>query len=211
MENLKSLYTCLEDLKSQARALASSGVSLAELFDKEANRLSLQDEVSRLETLCNSIRQQLQLTEREENTARSAHYQASYPYSIGGSILSFIAAVSNNKKVSTVSRFVTESIKDNWRSFGNVLISIGPNGFPEDVKVISVSRLARDSGRPESRIINELQGRGYLLFGEGYFSLIVEKLIGEVRAGRLHLPVSSKQLPQIVLKPTWIPIGRKPE
>ncbi len=211
MENLKSLYTCLEDLKSQARTLASSGVSLAELFDKEVDRLSKEDDVSCLEMLRDSIRQQLHLAEQEEKAASCAHEQVKIPYSIGGHILSFIATASDNKRFMTFSRFITESLEDDRRPFGNVLISIGPDGFPEDVKVISVSRLARDSGRPESRITNEFRGRGYLLFGESYFSLLIEKLIGEVRAGRLRLPVSSKQLPQIVVPVKWKPVARSPQ
>jgi hypothetical protein len=69
--------------------------------------------------------------------------------------------------------------------------------MPEDVQVVSISRLARASKREESEVINELQGRGCLLFSEKAFSLFIDKLAPDVQEGRLDLPVFREKLMEI--------------
>ncbi len=42
--------------------------------------------------------------------------------------------------------------------------------------------------------MSKFQDDGYLLFTEEAFSLLIERLIGDVREGRLQLPVSRDKL-----------------
>jgi hypothetical protein len=77
------------------------------------------------------------------------------------------------------------------------MVCIGPNGLPDDVKVVSISQLARELNRPEPEIIDKLQDDGHLLFSEHVFSLLIDRLVGDIREGRLSLPISRNKLAKI--------------
>ena len=108
-----------------------------------------------------------------------------------------IKTASKNKQLSDFADYLLKSPTDKGRSFGLILICIGPRGLPDDAEVVSISQLARESNRPESEIINKLREGGYLLFNEKTFSLLIDRLIDDVREGRLRLPVSSEKLSEI--------------
>jgi hypothetical protein len=45
--------------------------------------------------------------------------------------------------------------------------------------------------------VNRLQENGYLLFSEEVFSSLIDKLVADVRQGKLRLPVSREKLAEI--------------
>jgi len=45
--------------------------------------------------------------------------------------------------------------------------------------------------------MKKLQDDGYLLFSKEVFTVLIDKLVGDVREGRLHLPVSRDRLAEI--------------
>ena len=108
-----------------------------------------------------------------------------------------IKMVSKNKQLSAFSDHLLKNLAGKQRPFGMVLVCIGPKGLPDDARVVSISRLARESNREESEVINELQERGYLLFSEEAFPLLIDKLIDGVLEGRLLLPISAEKLSEI--------------
>jgi hypothetical protein len=195
MESLKSFHDHLENLQHQAKRLTSTGLSLITLFAKEANRLSREDETSRLIALHSSIRQRLERVERNEDSASYGHSQANLMLSLGGLAASgIIEMVSGNKQLSTMTGHLLQGLGNKQRPFGKVLVCIGPRGLPDDLRVVSISRLARESNWDEPEVINELQERGYLLFNKKEFSLLIEKLIDNILKGRLCLPIPKEKL-----------------
>jgi len=112
---------------------------------------------------------------------------------VGGAI----KVLSKNKGLQAFSDHLLNNLGGEQRPFGTVLICVGPRGMPDDVQVVSISRLARESNREESEVINELQGRGCLLFSEKAFSLLIDKLACAVREGGLFLPVSTEKLTEV--------------
>ena len=108
-----------------------------------------------------------------------------------------IKMVSRNEQLSALADYLLKSPTDKERPFGLVLICIGPRGLPGDAGVVSISQLARESNRPEPGIINKLQEGGYLLFNEKTFSLLIDRLVDDVREGRLRLPISREKLAEI--------------
>jgi len=197
MESLKSFHDHLENLQHQARKLTSAGLSLTELFAEEAKRLSREDEASRLRALCHAVVEQLERVKRNEGSESYAQSQVNMKVSlIALGMSAGRAMVSKNNRLSRIS----DSLKSagiEKLPFGNVLVCIGPKGLPEDVEVISISRLARESKRLESEVVNELQKRGYLLLSKEAFSLLIDKLVDAVRKGRLCLPISGEKLSEI--------------
>jgi hypothetical protein len=78
------------------------------------------------------------------------------------------------------------------------MVCVGPEGLPDDAKAVSISQSARDSNRLEPEIVNRLQEDGYLFFSEGVFSSLIDKLVADVRQGKLSLPVSREKLAEII-------------
>ena len=198
MENLRSYHVHLENLQHQMRRLTATGVSLITLLTEEANRLSREDEVSRLKALYRVVVNQSQQVESSENSARDRHIGAGLAFSVAGLFANIAAPkISKSKPVSLVLRHLFDSPGDEQRPFGRVLVCVGPHGLPDDVEVISISRLARESNLQEREVINELKGCGCLLLSKDEFSLLIDKLATDVREGRLRLPVSMEELSRI--------------
>lgn len=198
MESLKSFHDYLENLQHQARRLASTALSLTSLFAEEANRLDREDEASRLKVLCSFIRQQSDQAKRSEDAASYGHTKAGLISFLGGlAVGGAIKMVSKNKQLSAFADYLLKSPTSKERPFGMVLICIGPKGLPDDVEVVSISQLARESDRQECDVINKLQKHGFLLLGEEAFSLLINRLVDDVREGRLLLPISREKLSEI--------------
>ena len=198
MESLKSFHDHLENLQHQARKLASAGLSLNNLLAGEAKRLNREDEASRLRALYRAIVEQLERVKRNEGSASYGHSQVKLITSWGGLVVgTVIKMTSKDKRLSAFSDHLLENLGGKDPPFGMVLVCIGPKGLPDGVEVVSISRLARESNREESEVINELRERGCLLFSEQAFSLLMDKLINGVQKGRLLLPISTEKLSQL--------------
>ena len=199
MESLKPLHAHLENLQRKAKNLTATGLALTNLFTEEASRLNRLDEASRLRTLYLSIRRQLDWVKASEDAASCSYSQANLIVSLGGlAVGGMIKMASRNKQLSAFADYLLKSPASKEHPFGQVLICIGPKGLPDDAGVVSISRLARESNRPESEIINKLQEGGYLLFSEKTFSLLIDRLIADVREGQLRLSVSREKLSEIM-------------
>ena len=198
MESLKSFYKHLENLQHQARKLASAGLSLNNLLAGEAKRLNQEDEASRLRALYRAIVEQLERVKRNEGSASYGHSQAKLIVSWGELIVgTAIKTTSKDKRLLAFSDHLLKDLGGKQPPFGLVLVCIGPKGLPDGVEVVSISRLARESNREESEVINELQQGGCLLLNEKAFSLLMDKLINDVQEGRLLLPISTEKLSQL--------------
>jgi hypothetical protein len=195
MEGLTPNSAYLKDLRYQVRKLTTASLSLTNLFAEEAVRLNWRDEASRLKALHSSIRQQLDWVKSNEDAASYGHSKAKLIISLGGLAMGRISkVVSKNEQLLAFSDDLLNSLAGKQRPFGTVLICVGPKGMPDDVQVVSISRLARESNREEPEVINELQRRGCLLFSEQAFSLLIDKLTRDVQEGRLFLPISTEKL-----------------
>jgi hypothetical protein len=190
--------TYLKDLLSRGRRLNSSAFSLSAMPAAEAGRLSRWDEASRLKELYISIRRQLDQVRISENAASCGYSRAELRFSVGTLALGgIIKLLSSNRGLSAFADRLLESPVNKERPFGLVLICIGPGGLPEDVQVIPVSRLARESDCEESEVVHVLRQHGYLLITEAAFLVLILRLVADVKEGRLRLPISQAQLSEI--------------
>jgi hypothetical protein len=198
MEGLKKYITILENLRIRARRLTADSLSLSNLFAEEAVRLSWKDEASLLDALNFSIRQQVDQAKNNEDAASYGYSKASLMMTLGRvAVGGTIKMLSRNKGLLAFSDGLLNSLGGGQRPFGMVLICVGPRGMPDDVRVVCISRLARESKLQESEVINELQRCGCLLFNEKAFSLLIDKLTDDVQKGRLVLPISTEKLAEI--------------
>jgi len=188
----------LKKLRQQQRKLTADSLSLGKMFAEEAVRLSWRDEASHLKELHFTIRQQLDQAKSSEDAASYGHTKVSLIMTLGGlAVGSAIGMLSKNKEAQAISYGLLNNLGGEHRPYGRVRICVGPKGIPDDVRIISLSGLARESKREESEVIDELQRHGCLLFSENAFSLLIDKLACDVQEGRLHLPVSTEELVEL--------------
>lgn len=77
--------------------------------------------------------------------------------------------------------------------FGTVVIAIGKGGIPEDVKVVPISALARESKTTEAEVRTTVIGRGYFLITPEAFATTIDKIEKLVLDGALSLPLPAKE------------------
>ena len=194
MGDLKPFQNYVEDLRSKANNLTETGLALDALFAREEARLNREDEASSLREVYRTVLEQVQ-------RLREIELLASCDQSRAKLILSMtelaVTAIVSRGKLSAITDCLLRGSAYKQQSVGLVMVSIGPEGLPDDVRNISVSRLARESNQSEEEIISRLNDDGYLLMSEDSFSALISRLMGDIREGKLHLPVSGDRLTQI--------------
>jgi len=74
--------------------------------------------------------------------------------------------------------------------FGMVLIGIGKEGLPEDLKIIPVSRFARESNKTEPEVEMSWKHDGSLLMSPEEFAELLDKVEREILDGSASLPMA---------------------
>ncbi len=194
MGDLKPFHSRLEDLPSKANNLTETGLALDALFAREETRLKREDEASSLRAVYRTIVEQLQQLREIEASASRGHGEAKLMLSL---VELAVTAIVSKGRLSAITDCLLQGPTDKQQPLGLVMVCIGPRGLPDDVRGISVSQLARESRRPQSEIMSKLRENDYLLFSEDAFSLLIDGLVGDVRAGKLRLPVSKEKLLEI--------------
>ena len=195
MGDLKPFHDDLRDSQSRAKKLAETGLALNALFAGEGIRLKREDAASSLRAAHRAIVEQLQRLRQLEASASRGHSQTKPILFL--TQLALTAIVSEGNRASAIRDYLLRGPTDTLQSFGLVIVCIGPGGLPDDAEAVSISQLARESRRPQHEIMSKLQEDGCLLFSEEAFSLLVDRLIVDVREGKLRLPVSREKLAEI--------------
>ena len=196
MESLKSFHDRLKNLQFQGKKLIETKLVLNDLFAEEETRLKREDEVSILRVVRCAIVEQLQRLKYIEASASRDRSRANLIlFPVG---LAITAMVSKGNRSSAITDYLLHGSTNRQQPSGLVMVCIGPDGLPDDVRVVSISKLARESNRTESEIMNKLQDDGHLLFSEETFTLLIDRLIGHVCEGKLHLTVSRDKLAEII-------------
>ncbi len=84
--------------------------------------------------------------------------------------------------------------------FGTVLITIDKQGIPEGVKVVSISRLARESNISESEVEKSLKHDGCLLMTPKAFAKVLERVDSEILNGSVSLPLGIDEFTKQISK-----------
>lgn len=189
---MKSVRDHLRDLQSQASRLTETVLALDAVFAAEEARLDRHDQASRLEAVYRAVAEDLQrLREAEASASRDSSRMRMMSSLLGFAVTAIIS------KGGVLSAITDASLREpaaRELPFGLIMVCIGPGGLPDDVGAVSISRLVRDSHLPQADTINRLRDHGYLLLSAGAFSALISRLAGDVREGRLHLPVSRDSL-----------------
>ncbi len=195
MEGLESFHAYLKNLRHQAGILAEAAVSLSKSFEAEADRLTREDGAQCLKAIHAAVAEELERSRRLESAASYGYTKASLPFLITGSIAKLIVAASTeNQRARNFVNHVFDTDANKKPPYGMVMVCVGPKDMPDDVRVVSISELARERNLSESEIIQKLQKGGCLLFNQETFSRLIDKLVIDIREGRLHLPIPIETL-----------------
>ena len=83
---------------------------------------------------------------------------------------------------------------DKTLPFGNVVVMVGPGAIPQRLEVISLSRMARESGKSESETVAALKAEGYRLGQPEILLTALDKLKEQVLSGAVVLPITEGQI-----------------
>ena len=199
MEGIESICARLSDLKLRARELTSASVSLVTLLNEQADHLNREIEALKLEEVHSAITQELNRVKLCEDSMSREHSRTNFILSVTNLAMGAIKAASGNLNKKDVAAYLLSNKAVEQVTFGNALICVGPKGLPDDVRVVCISKLARDKRRHESRIVGDLRQHGCLLFREEEFSLLISRVTDGIKEGRLNLPIPKDKLPIVTL------------
>jgi len=195
METMSSYCQTIETLCVQARELVTALKSMAEVFAQEAVRLFRHDQVTRLRELRARVLHKANNIEREETAASYGATKASL--SIGTAMLALggLAAVAtHNRRPLSFGAHLSKTYLSKDVPFGTVRVAIGPGGLPDNVILIPLSRLSRESGKTEPDVEAALKAAGYLPMTSEAFSRFMNDLEGKVLDGSMSLPMTLEQI-----------------
>lgn len=198
MDGLTAHGEHARELQCQADELSSACLALIATLEDQAVHLRRADQVAQLKQLKLRIEWQWAQVENSESEAEYRRDKRDLALSAGGFALSIIGVATKNKNSLKVANGLFDYLESQHVPFGTTMVTVGPLGLPDDVNVISISRLARHSGLQDTEVVSQLRGQGRLLFSKQDFSRLVDKLTYVVEAGELNLPVSVASLPQVL-------------
>lgn len=195
MEGLELFHTYLKNYQHQAVILAEAVDSLGKSFEAEADRLTKEDGVCHLKGIQAKVVKELEHSRQMEDTASNNNRSAILPFEVAGLAAKLIvAAITENRRARKIVNQVFDTTTAKKRHYGMVMVCVGAKGLPDDIRVVAISGLARESNCSECEIIQKLQKGGCLLFSQERFSCLIDKLVIDVREGRLQLPIPLETL-----------------
>lgn len=186
--------TGLKNLREKAARLLSAAESLPASFHQEAVRLQRSDWVACLVALRSSVLEKVEREISSEASAKLGDSSVRAVVSVAGLVGQLFAKGSGDVWLANLSQRAIDAARTTTPPFGMVVVCIGPGGLPEDVDVLRVSSLARRSKREENASIDKLKKQGYFLLTPEAFSRLIDKLVNEITAGNVSLPVSVNEL-----------------
>ncbi len=196
MESMTACRQRLEALRCLLAEQMDALAALKEVFALEAAHIHRHDQAGHLRDLRSKVIEEVEYVRQMES---SAHYAFNKATLIRGLVKfglgALVAALARSPEhpLSVGARLAKDDF-ERAEPYGTVLLVVESGGLLDKVTVVSLSRLARESGRPEAEIEAALKARGYLLVTPQDFSEVVDDLEDRVLRGILDLPVARASL-----------------
>ena len=189
MESMTGCISKIAELQYRLTQNKDAIITLQEIMAEKAQYQSRYDQVQCLDTLKGRVEREVHNMRRMETAASNGFEKATLlagavEYTVAGLIAWLVH--SNEHPLSVGARWATSWEED--KPFGTIVVAIGPEGLPDDVKVISVSQLARDQDKEESEVAASLESSYHVMSVESFFGTL-EELRAKVLEGLLSLPM----------------------
>ncbi|MFC1966460.1 hypothetical protein ACFLWI_05900 [Chloroflexota bacterium] len=190
METIADFKKWIGTIRSELGQQVIAVKRLAVAFNEVNIHLIRYDQVAKLRLLSLRVTKEVEEIKRMESASqyganKGALFGAGAVFVFG----SLYVAATRHKDAYKSGAKLAASVLSKDIPFGTILIAIGEKGIPEDVKAISVSRLARESNRSESEIEVSLKDNGYLLITPEHFTELLDKVESGVLDGSYSLPI----------------------
>jgi len=195
METIADFEKWIETTSSELRQQTIAVKRLAVAFAQCNIQLIRRDQVARLGILKSRIMEEVESLKRIESAAqmgatKGAFWGGAAAFTIG----SLFAAAKGRQDAYYIGAQMAGSVLSRKVPFGTVLITIDGQGIPKGVKVVSISRLARESSMSESEVETSLKHDGYLLMTPEVFAKVLEKVDCEILDGSVCLPLARSEV-----------------
>lgn len=196
MEAIASFEELIQIMRSDLGEQRIAAQELAVAIEESERQIVRRDQVTRLRILRSGIMREVKDIERMESAAQS---RANKRALFGGAPAAFIfgsiyTATTRHKDAYKTGVKLAGSVLSKNIPFGMVLIGIGKEGLPEDLKIIPVSRFARESNKTEPEVETSWKDDGYLLMTPEQFAELLDKVEQAVLDGSLCLPMAVDEL-----------------
>jgi len=192
METIVNLSTRIKQLSLEVEQQTVAVSELAVSFADGAQRQVRNDQAILLRSLKTRIMWEVENIRRMELAAQSRDNNITL---FGKAPAAFIfgslyTAATRHKDAYKTGVKLAGSVLSKEIPFGMVLIGIGKEGLPEDIKSIPVSCFARELNKTEAEAEASLKGKGYLLMTPEVFAKVLEKVEREILDGSVSLPMA---------------------
>ena len=168
-------------------------------FDDNKQQLVQHDQIACLRALRTRILKEVEDTRRIELAAQRCSYQGNMIYGLAAFALNGLFAAMNNRKDAVLVGLNAASSEMSKKvPFGSVFVAIGKGGLPEDVKVVPISRLARELKTSELDVRVNHQANGYQLMTPEAFMQILDKAERGIHGGTISLPMDIDKLKLVI-------------
>ena len=196
MENIDDLSTRIKQLSLEVEQQTAAVSELAVSFADGAQRQVRNDQAILLRSLKTRIMWEVENIRRMELAAQSRDNNITL---FGKAPAAFIlgslyTAATRHKDAYKTGVKLAGSVLSKEIPFGMVLIGIGKEGLPEDLKIIPASRFARESNKTEPEVETSWKDDGYLLMTPEQFAELLDKVEQAVLDGSLCLPMAVDEL-----------------
>jgi len=201
METIADFTQLIEAMRSELGHQVIAVKRLAVTFAEGDVQLIRHDQVARLRILKSRVMEEVENIKRIESAAQIGSTKGAL---LGGGAVftlgSLFATVIGRKDAFNIGARMAGAVLSGKVPFGTVLIAVGKEGLPEDVKVVPVSRLARESSRSESAVVANFKNNGYLPMNPVIFTKVLDRVERGILDGSFSLPIKTdkltKQIPE---------------
>ena len=184
----------LKELQCQLRRQTTAVEELGGVLDQCATNVLRRDQAFSLDNLSARIMREVEDAQITEVVASNKFNERQ----LTRGVLSFaagalFAAIAGQRDPLSRGARLIQPVLDQKAPFGTVLVAVGKQGLPDDVAVVPLSRLARESKKGEQEIRDILQESGCLLVEPEAYALFMDNLKRRVLDGSVSLPVSVEQ------------------
>jgi len=192
METIAGLSIWIKQLSLEVEQQTVAVSELAVSFADGEQRQVRSDQATLLRNLKTRILWEVKTIKQMESAAQSSADNITL---FGRAPVAFIfgsifTAFARHKDAYKTGVKLAGSVLSKKIPFGTVCIAIGKEGLPEDLKIIPVSRFARESTKTEPEVEASWKHDGYLLVTPEQFAELLDKAAQAVLDGSLCLPIA---------------------
>ena len=163
-------------------------------FAESNIQLIRHDQVARLGLLKAIIMQEVENIKRIESAAQSGSIKGVWFESGAKFVIGSLLAASSGRDPLDTGMGMVKSVLSKKVPYGTILIAIHEKGLPDDLKIVPVSRFARESNKTESEVETDWKHDGSLLMSPEKFAELLDKVEREILDGSYSLPVGIDRL-----------------